>query len=248
VVVGVGRAGKRRALDDHAAEFATLLEAGVAVCLPDLRGTGETAASPELDDGHAAELEIALGNTLLGARLKDLRTVVRYLRGRTEIDGRNLAVWGFGSTPANSPGLRLDELQYESGPNVQFQADPMGAHLALLAGLFEPEITAIAVRGGLSGYLAVEASPFTYTPMDVVVPGILQVGDVADIASAIAPHPLLVEAIVDGRNIRLDDQGAAAALGPAAERYESLNRRSMLLVRSEPESPATWLVERLAAR
>ena len=47
-----------------------MFPAGVAVCLPDLRGTGETAPEADWQNNgeNVAEMEVALGNTLLGAR------------------------------------------------------------------------------------------------------------------------------------------------------------------------------------
>jgi hypothetical protein len=74
VVVAVSQEGKGRFLASRAGEIQTLLRAGVAVCLPDLRGTGETAPDPDWqNEGRSlAEMEVALGNTLMGARVKDL--------------------------------------------------------------------------------------------------------------------------------------------------------------------------------
>ena len=39
-------------------------------------------------------MEFDLGRSLLGSRLKDLRTVLVYLRHREDIDGSKLALWG----------------------------------------------------------------------------------------------------------------------------------------------------------
>src|SRR6185295_5533489 len=91
VVVAVAQEGKERFLSDRAKAIEALIRAGVAVCLPDLRGTGET--SPDFDrsddGGHRAQAdrEFALGGNLIGARLKDLRTVLAYLGSRADIDG-----------------------------------------------------------------------------------------------------------------------------------------------------------------
>ncbi len=84
LVVAASKEGKERFL------------AGVAACLPDLRGTGETAPEPDSQNNgeNLAEMEVALGNTLLAARVKDLRSVLTYLRERKELDSSRIALWG----------------------------------------------------------------------------------------------------------------------------------------------------------
>src|ERR1051325_10851496 len=100
-------------------------------------------------------MEVALGNTLLGARVKDLRTVLAYLRTGKQIDASRIALWGDSFAPTNPKHLFLDELEQEAGPQVQYHADPMGTSAVLLAGLFEPDIRAVAAHGGLASYLSV---------------------------------------------------------------------------------------------
>ena len=102
VVIGVARDGKERFFANRAKEIEALLKAGIAVCLPDVRATGETAPAPDRTDGGAyqriAQLEFDLGTNLLGSRLKDLRTVLAYLklRDRTSIHSGSR----FGETPS----------------------------------------------------------------------------------------------------------------------------------------------------
>src|SRR5262249_25524573 len=87
-VVAFSEDGKGELLKRQAAEIARLLEAGVVVCLPDLRGTGETRPG----DGRGrtssstsiSATEWMLGRTLLGGRLQDLIAVLAYLRSRLE--------------------------------------------------------------------------------------------------------------------------------------------------------------------
>ena len=71
----------------------------------------------------------------------------------------------------------------------------------------------MSVRGGLASYRSVLDSPFCFVPFDAIVPGALTVSDLADVAAALAPRPVRIEASVDGWN-RLAP--AAAPEGPAA--------------------------------
>jgi hypothetical protein len=209
VVTAVAQAGKTRFLTDRSHDIATLLRAGIGVCLADVRGTGETAASPDGTPTSLAQTEFDLGGSLLGARLKDLRAVLAWLRSRPDVDRGRMAVWGESFAPANPADLFVDEIEFEVAPQIQYRADPAGPHLALLAGLYEPALRAVVARGGLASYQAVLEEAFTYVPMDAIVHSILKRADIADIARALAPRPLLMDRLVNGRNIvTVPDTGA----------------------------------------
>jgi dienelactone hydrolase len=247
VVVAVAKDGKGRFLASRSTEIEALLRAGVAVCLPDLRGTGETAPEPDWQNNgeNTAEMEVALGSTLLGSRVKDLRTVIAYLRGRKEIDTSRIALWGDSFAPANPSDLFLDELEQETGPQIQYHAEPLGTSAVLLAGLLEPGLRAVAARGGLASYLSVVEHACAYIPMDSVVPGMLQVADLVDIAAAQAPRPLLLEALVDGRNARLTSPELTDRFYSLAQAYEKRHVPGNLLLRTESGSVAAWLAGQL---
>src|SRR5205085_1385528 len=72
VVVGVAQAGKQEFFRQRAEVLAALLEEGVAVALPDVRGTGETSPGEARDRRSPATALSAtglmLGQSLLGAR------------------------------------------------------------------------------------------------------------------------------------------------------------------------------------
>ena len=216
VVVAVAQGGKRDFLLNRAGEIERLLQSGTAVCLPDVRGTGETSPDPQRGDESAhtdlAETEAALGSSLVGARLKDVLTVVAYVRGRPDVDAGRVAVWGDSFAPVNPPELVLDELQYEAGPVIQRQAEPAGALLAMLAGLYDERIRAVAANGGLASFASVLDNAFTYVPMDSMIPGLLKQADIPDIAAALAPRPLLVTNAVDGRNRALSPETPARSV------------------------------------
>jgi dienelactone hydrolase len=205
VVVAIAQGGKERFLARRAPDLQRILEAGFAVCLPDLRAIGETSPSEDRNrDGGAhhglAEMEFDLASNLLGARLKDLRSVLAYLRTRDDLD-RAAAIWGDSFAPANPRDLYLDEMEFEVSPVVQHRAEPGGAILALLAALYEDDVRLVAANGGLSAWLSVLENPVTYAPMDAIVLGVLKVADIEDVAGALAPRPVLYEGTVDGRNV-----------------------------------------------
>ena len=74
VVVVVAEGGKERILAHRGGEIETLLKGGIAVCLPDVRGTGETAPDTRRGPSSAgvslSATELMLGNTLLGRKIE----------------------------------------------------------------------------------------------------------------------------------------------------------------------------------
>jgi cephalosporin-C deacetylase-like acetyl esterase len=250
VVAVVSQGGKERILAHRRAEVERLLARGVAVCLPDVRGTGETSSDsrrfPSSADISLAATELMLGNTLPGARLKDFRSVLAYLASRPDVDPQRVAVWGDSDALVNPRRLLLDETPgWLVGPEIQQQAEPLGGLLALFAGLYEDAVTAIAVRRGLAGYLSMLEDRFTYVPSDVVVPGVADAGDLADIAAALSPRPLLLEGLVDGRNREVPEAELRGRMEPVFAAYAK--QPGKLTVHPGAAKPGIpeWLVEKL---
>ena len=251
VVVAITRDGKSRFLESCRTEISQLLLAGIAVCLPDVRGTGETSPASEARDGgprHAiAQMEFDLGQCLVGARLRDLRTVLAYVRSRGDIDVGRLALWGESFAPSNPADLASDELEYEAGPHIQHRAEPMGPHLALLAALFDDDIQAVAAGGSLTSYLSVLEHSFTYIPFEDVIRGIVKVADIADIAAALSPRPLRLERLINGRNILANPSALERTFRSARQSYEQLHAGQKLVIEVERGDTMSWLVEKLTA-
>ncbi len=203
VVLALGQGGKTTFLAGRSAALSAILKHGAALCLADVRGTGETARAGASGSSSVslAATELMLGETALGGRLKDARTVVRYLAGRGDLDAKRLLVWGDSATGVNPSGMMLDQSVYQqSGPQAIRQADPAGALLALLTALYEDRVRAVAARGGLVSFSSALRDRFCYVPLDIIVPGILEAADTADLVSVLAPRGVLLARLVDGRN------------------------------------------------
>jgi hypothetical protein len=249
IVVAFAQQGKQRWLRERSEAAAELLRGGVALCLPDLRGTGEARVGDGRGrTGEAAALaadEWMLGQTLLGAQLRDLRAVLRYVRTRPDIDGRRIALWGDSLAQANSQ-QRDVRVPHGVDPSPS-QCEPMGAAVALLAALYEDRLAAVAASGGLSSFQSALASTFCYVPADAVVPGVLTVCDVADVVAALAPRPVRLERLVDGHNRQVSDEDAAQTLAPAIAAFRAARTESLSLPATLEPSTATvqWLIARL---
>src|SRR5262249_51882492 len=153
-------------------------------------------------------------------------SVLRYLRSRADLNSKRIALWGASFAVPNAISQNLAvPLDAERLPQ---QAEPLGGLLALLGGLFEEDVRVIAVQGGLVGYSSLLQSPFCYVPHDTLLPGVFAAGDLCDLAGALAPRALRLEATVDGLNRRVPGDQAARVFRPARSAYRSLKAGSDL--------------------
>lgn len=199
-VVAFAQEGKETLLKKRAEAIQILLEGGAAVALVDLRGTGETdfsRGSRGRSSGatSVSSGELMLGRTMVGLRLRELRTVLRYLRGREDVEG--IALWGDSFAPA-LPKDRPVEVPLDA--DLPSHAEPMGGVVAVLCALFE-DIQGVYAAGGLTSFGSVLRSPFVYIPHDLVVPGALTTGDIPAVVEALK-IPLRQDGWVDGLNRR----------------------------------------------
>src|SRR5262249_10502719 len=153
------------------------------------------------------------------SRLRDVRSVFRYLRTRADLDAGRVALWGDSFAPTNLRGADL-AVPMEVDP-FPHQAEPLGGLLALFGALFEDDVRAVSVRGGLAGDASLLQSPFVYVPHDALVPGALTAGDLGDVAASLAPRPLRVSGLVDGLDRAVPPDALEASLEPAREAYRS---------------------------
>jgi hypothetical protein len=201
VVVAFAQGGNKAFLQNCSSEIADLLHGGSAVALVELGGTSHQV--PGSNRGRVssataqASTALMLGRPMLGARLAELRQMLGVLRERPEIDPKRISLWGDSFAPVIRPGTRVEvPLELPQPP----QAEPLGGLLALLTALFEDGTESVRAGGMLVSYQSLLESPFCHVPYDIVVPGALTVGDLADVVAALAPMPVRLERLVDGRN------------------------------------------------
>ena len=251
VVVAVSRAGKERMWREHHTEISELLQKGIAVCLPDLRGTGESEPDmrrgPSSTEVSSGATELMLGSSLLGARLKDLRTVLAYLRTRDDVDGSRIAIWGDSESQANPRRPVLDESPgWQIGPDLQYECDPLGGLLAMFSALYEGDLRAIATRRGLISFESLLEDTFAYVPAHVIVPDMLSAGDLSDITASLRSTAMLLESPVDARNLVVAREELRNKLEPVARKRGQQDSEAFVFrTASEDAGFARWLADRL---
>ncbi len=193
VVVAFAEDGIQALARTRAETMAALLENGAGVCLVELRGMG-----PKGDRGRASTstslsaTELMLGQTVIGQQLRELRELLAHLRKHEGVDGKRLALWGDSLAAANPPERVLEvPLDAAKMPDL---AEPGCCLLALLGALLEEDVRAVYGRGGLVSYQSLLRSPFVYVPHDAIIPGSLTAGDWTNLAAALPPRALRLEA------------------------------------------------------
>ena len=237
VVVAVSQSGKEKFLRKRSREIAELLDGGATVCLPDVRGAGRSRGSRgEL--GSSSYYALFFETPLLGLRLRDFRSVLKYLRAREDLAPRGFALWG-DSFAAPNPADTDFQIPKRVSGRPAF-SEPLGGLLVMLAALFEDDVTAVYTHGGLSGYLDSVTSPYVYIPHDVVVPGVLTRGDLTDLAAALAPCPVRLDDVVDGLNRSLPLDTARSIYQPAITAYRS--QAATIALTDDRSNMAQWLL------
>ncbi len=249
VVIGLAQSGKAGFLANRADDITYLLDSGVAVCLPDLRGTGETKAGGSrgrsgTDTGRSTVTEL-FNETVLGSRFRDLLSVIAYLKSRKDLDPGRLALWGDSFATVNSPKANFNVPHAVSGRAKE--SEPLGGLLAMLGGLFVRDVQAVYVNGGLSEFRSVLAHHAVLVPHDAAVPGALRTGDIADLASGIAPRPLRIGGLVDGLNRSLADRDVVSIYRPTSQAYRQLSAASEITLGGNVSAGA-WLSSRSEIR
>lgn len=234
IVIGVAQDGKAGFLKNRAEAIAALIKSNVAVCLPDLQGTGETASDGRGRTSGATSYSASLlmyGQTMPGVQFQEFALVMRAVE---KLGYQSMAIWGDSFAAPNDAKTTL-AVPYDNNVKLPRQSEPMGGTLALLGGrIGGTRVKGIYVRGGLVSFASLLDSPFCYFPHDAVIPGsvVYDNTDIRNLASYYGQKSLRMEGLVDGLNRRVDQQTLEKTFGISAT------------VRAEPSSDvevAAWL-------
>ena len=204
VVLAICSQGKERLLKERSQDIAELLERGATVCLVDPRGIGES----KLGESHGrrssatsiSSTALMLGTPLLGQQLRDVQIAISWLRDQREFKGRRVAIWGESLTPPN-PDTALFRQPRDDDQALPAPSEPQAPLLALFAGLFEDDVSAIYTAGGLVSWRALLADYMVLTAHDSLVPGTRTIGEIYELAdSHHSDRRVQLEAAVDGWN------------------------------------------------
>lgn len=199
-----------------------LVAQGYLVLAIDVRGTGETAPRGRGSRGATGLMgaesfltyeSFVVGRPLLGMRAWDAICGLEYLAGRPDVAPGPIALAGWGP----------------------------GALVALHAAVLDAGPAPVMLAGLLGSYRAlVEHERYDY-PVSACVPGVLAAYDVAELAGALAPRPLLIAAPVDHMQQPLRPEEAAALFAPVQYVYALAGAADHFLLTPDADVAGTQL-------
>ncbi len=248
-VLAVSQGGKAALLQLRSTEWQTCLNAGLTVVLPDVRGTGESSVGRSRgQEGAATNLSANLqlfGETLVGQRLRDLRSVLRYLSSRPGLAQGPLVLWGEAGVPVNPSTTNF---QIPRGVSVwPAEAEPLGGLLAFLGALYEERVSAAIVVGGLTDFRSALSDPAVFIPHDAAIPGAISAGDLDGLAAGLMPLPLMVCAPVNHRNQPVSREDWERRWSVAISRLPA-DQTSGLQFATDPTGLTDWIAKHVAPK
>ncbi len=163
--------GKAAALETQSEQIRGSLESG-PVCLVDVRGVGEAttdhARVPQSNGSRRAATALLLGETIVGLQVRDLRSVIAYLRARDDVPADVINVEALTSQSRDvEDAIELDRPLNEPGALV----------LARLVALLEDDVTLVGETGQEISYASLLDSWCVNWPYDAIVPKAIAFGD-----------------------------------------------------------------------
>ena len=142
------------------------------VCLVDVRGVGEAGTdhprAPQSRGAGRAATTLMIGETVLGLQVRDLRTVIAYLRSRSDIHTQEIrledAIPDVGHL---KEGIEMDRALNEAGTRI----------LARLVELIESDVVWTSGKDRAVAYRPLLDSWCVDWPYDAILPGALAHGD-----------------------------------------------------------------------
>ena len=211
--------GKKAALEHRLA--GALLQKGWAIVAPDLRATGET--KPQSDgiagapDHNSAEHALWVGRPLLGQWVFDVQCLLDWIAMQPSFDNRRTALIGL---------------------------DQAGVVAICAGGLLENNVASVLTLEAPTTYATKTGYPANFH-MGLLAPGIVELGDIPELAALIAPRRLIV---ADGRTAegrKLNDKYLKEHFEPTKKIYKLYEAENQLTV--SEGSPIEQLVGSLQA-
>jgi cephalosporin-C deacetylase-like acetyl esterase len=202
---------------DSPALFEELARMGRIIAVADTRGFAETMSArrvPHVDyfdprDGMDADFAIAslfLGRPLLGMRVRDARSVVEFLRTRSDVDPAHITIAGRG----------------------------WAGVVALFTAAIDPEITSAAFEGIPISLGEIARADLYNQPVSLMLPGVLHDFDLPDVFASLTSRPLLVLNPVDAMTRKMDGEDVRKAAKNIRQTYANIGVESRFAVEVVP--------------
>jgi hypothetical protein len=189
-----------------------------------------TPAVAGVADHNEAEWGLWVGRPLVGQWVLD---TIRWMTALDEwrLSGRRL--------PSGRP--------FPSRPYILGAHGPLGL-VALLAAALDPRVEAVMVSGCLVSFVAESDRSWSNVPMGLLVPNLLDVADVAQVAGLIAPRRLVIVGGVVPEGGAATAERLNSAFSWTRDVYKLLGAEENLVVGTEDEIPPGFPADSRDAR
>ena len=198
LVIGIAHDGKGRMANEHAEAIANLVNSGVAVCLPDLRGMGETRLGNARGRSSSATAinasEMMLGSSTMSGQLEDLLAIIKVTSKRPDVDGTRIGLWGESFAPMNH--FQLIAVPHDA-PTPALIGEPAAGLLVQIAVSIDGKTQAILTRRTIE---TLHPEEHRYLPGDFVVPGMGTLNALKKLYRSLPPSHRRVEESIDQWN------------------------------------------------
>ncbi len=258
IVVAYSQAGKRAFMSERRPEIAGLLRAGIAVCLPDLVGTGETAVRGESRGRTSGATSMSstmqmLGNSIPAMQIDSLSQVLRFLNYDAIKRSQRLrfCLWSESFAKTNGPNSET-AVPYDADPTPML-AEPMGLlSLAMLPAKGFNDLMGILTRGELMRFGSVLNGPFLHVPHSISGMPILPQVETEDFVMFLLQTakenkgefaPLRMEGMVDGLNRPATQAEIDRSFARVRREFGQTDRFTQLAERSAAGEVVRWFVK-----
>jgi hypothetical protein len=122
----------------------------------------------------------------------------------------------------------------ENPAGIQLVGTGGAGPIALHAAALEPRIRQVTLEQSLLSWTTVVQTPITTNQLTNVVPGVLAVYDLPELAALVAPRALTVRAAVDPNGKAVSQAQLAASYGPCRTAYEKQKAEKQLRLEAAP--------------
>ena len=206
IAIMISQGGKKSLLENRSSQIAALLQDGFTVCLPDIRGTGElTVGTSRGRSSGATSLSSALimtGDLRITGQLRDLQSVIAWLRKESSPAIPQFILWA--DSPSNALPISTNfNLPRDDDSILPMQPEPLGGLLALFSALFNDDVKAITIKGGLVSYASTLKHHLVQIPYETLIPGVFNMGDISLLINALGSRTIFLDQMVDGLNLEV---------------------------------------------
>jgi len=204
--------------DATAAGFTTLVVPQPRATGTDVNGVGPIA---DVVDHTPAQWALWIDRPLLGQWVWD---IIRWLDLLDDLAGKSLKDSGESATPRR--------------PYLVVGVGPMSL-AALLAAALDPRIAAVACTECLVSYVAQNEKPWQQLAMGLLVPKILELADIGQLAALVAPRPLYIGRFIEPSGEPASRERVRASFERCAKVYRLLSASEVLKILS-PADFDSW--------